>query len=115
MQIVHKRTSNSSLIVYLFCETANDYYQINNKMFTHSEYDTPWSDFLNVLEKEKEYFKHWGQENMVGNQTVIVSLTFINVKQHQELIAEIDKYFNEYSWENVYAITFCPIKDIKSL
>jgi hypothetical protein len=112
MKSVYNRTPQSSLIVYLFCVTAHDHYKISEKIHTHSEYDTEWANLLYYLSAEKGYFEHWYQETMVGHESIILSLTFTKVSNYQELITEIDKYLNKYSWENVDTIKSCPIKDI---
>lgn len=112
MKLVYNRTPQSSLVVYLFCETARDHYKISEKIHTHSEYDTEWSNLMDILGGETKYFEHWYQETMIGHENVIISLTFTKVHLHQELITEIDKYLNKYSWGNVDTIKSCPIKDI---
>jgi len=104
--------------MYIEMHTAADYKEIDDKLHTHSEYDSEWSDKLRQWE-EKEYFKHCSISRFKGDTAIIIILHFMNSKDKlEEFIVELYKYFNMDSslYNETYAYInytkFTHIKDI---
>ena len=117
MNITYKMDS-FHLSMYIEMHTAADYEEIDNKLHTHSEYDSEWSDKLREWE-QKEYFKHCITSRFKGDTAIIIILHFMNSKDKlEEFIVELYKYFNmdSSSYNENYAYInytkFTHIKDI---
>ena len=117
MNITYKMDS-FHLSMYIEMHTAADYKEIDDKLHTHSEYDSEWSDKLREWE-EKEYFKSCGTSRFKGDTAIIIILYFQDSKDKlEEFIVELYKYFNMDSspYNETYAYInytkFINIKDI---
>ena len=70
MNTTYKTDGQSSLHMYIECTSAAEHCNINDKMYTHSEFDTLWDSTLGEW-YEKGYYKHYHFEVLKGNSTVM--------------------------------------------
>ena len=114
MEITYKTDSQSNLVMTIKVHTATDYKKVDDKMYTHSEYEAEWDCKLGEW-KQKEYWEHYHIEILQGRQKVIFILQFVGGRyKAKELIAEIENYFNEESrsFDFINYTKSTPIKDI---
>lgn len=105
MKLFFDMTAYGELKAYIQMCTAADMHKVDDKMHTHSEYDTPWSDKLNEW-KDAEYYKDYWMESMVGRSEVIWLLRFVNCNGYDKLMKEIVKYFDEDMADSTYCIKY---------
>jgi len=91
MKIIYDKDLSGNLAVYIHCKTAGDYYDINNKMYVHSEYDTEWDQLMARL-VELKYFNHYDKQELKSAGNVIILLEFISCSQKDMLIKELNVY-----------------------
>ena len=114
MNTTYKTDGQSSLHMYIECTSAAEHCNINDKMYTHSEFDTLWDSTLGEW-YEKGYYKHYHFEVLKGNSTVMFKLEFIDGRKNAKaFITELDKYFDENarSWDIVDFISSKAVKDL---
>lgn len=93
MKLIFEKCSSGALVVYIHCISAKQQHVVGEKLFQHSEYTTKW-DALCDEWIEKKWFKFVNKEELVGRDSVITSLTFIDGR-NDDLIKELSKYFEE--------------------
>jgi hypothetical protein len=97
MNITYKTDYNSSLYVYIEVDTAADYKKVDDKLYTHSEYEAEWDCKLGEW-RQKEYYEHLHMDVLQGRQKVMIILHFVGARfKAKEFIPEIENYFNEES------------------
>jgi len=96
MKIIFEKTINTSLLVNIHLDSASNHSKISDKLFTHSEYDTAWSNHLSEW-KDAGYFIHFRQEKLVGEIKVIIILDFIGTDSEKldEFINKISTYLGD--------------------
>jgi hypothetical protein len=104
MKIIFDKTLSGDLVVYVHCTAAADQHKFEKKLFTHSEYMSEWDAKLDEW-LQKEYYKHYLQETLVGRETVITTLTFINGR-NDDLIKELSSYLEESKLYGYYLIEY---------
>ncbi len=97
MNITYKTDYQSSLYVYIEVDTAADYKKVDDKLHTHSEYETEWDCKVGEW-RQKEYYNEFHMDVLEGRQKVMIVLQFVGARfKAKEFIPEIESYFNEYS------------------
>ena len=103
--IYEKRWSDRSLAVYYTARTAKEYATVNNKLYTHTEYNTEWHkktyDWMTA-----GYFKYVTTEEFMGNDHCIFKITFLEVNLSEEFIKDFDIYMNGYTFGSVYSVEY---------
>jgi hypothetical protein len=95
MQIIFNQSPSQTLYVYIHCTTAGEQFSISQKMHTHSEYDTKWSNILAEW-RHKEYYKYCIEKELHSRNDVITILEFTH-SNSEDLIKEVCSYFqSEY-------------------
>jgi hypothetical protein len=114
MEITYKTDSQSNLVMTIKVHTATDYKKVDDKLYTHSEYDAEWDNKL-CQWREKEYFERDHIERYEGRQSVIFELTFSSGRaKRKEFIQELNEYFDEYA-RSFDTIDYVERKSIKDL
>lgn len=93
MKVIFEKCSNGDLLVYIHCTTAVEQVNLDKKIFTHSEYTTKWDSMLQEWSK-KDYYKYFIPEGLIGSNTVITTLTFVNGR-NDNFIKELSAYFED--------------------
>ena len=92
MNIIFEKLPSGNMYVYIHCASAGEQMRISERMHTHSEYDTKWSQLLSEW-LAKGYYKHYLTETMSSRNTVITLLEFINSRDDnfiKELLDHLD-------------------------
>ena len=114
MEITYKTDYHSSLYAYIEVDSAADYKKVDDKLYTHSEYDAEWDNKL-FQWREKEYFERDHIERYEGRENVIFELMFSNGRaKRKEFIQELNEYFDEYA-RSFDTINYVERKSIKDL
>ena len=114
MNITYKTDYQSNLFMYIEVESAADYKKIDDKLYTHSEYEAEW-DNKQCEWTEKKYFSHLNTERLQGYTKVIFILQFADCRANRkEFIQELNKYFDNdaRSFDSIYYVERKYIKDL---
>jgi hypothetical protein len=90
MQIIFNQSPSQDLYVYIHCTTAGEQFSLSQKMHTHSEYDTKWSNLLEEWRK-KEYYKYCIEKELSSRNDVVTILQFTNCRS-EDFIQELCTY-----------------------
>ena len=111
MSITFKKTSQGELKVYIEVESAAEHKNIEDKLYTHSEYSTDYEHKLSDW-NDKKYYIHYIKEVLQGHKSVIFILLFTDVDNIHEFITELNKYFDKYPSEYAMCVNHMLITDI---
>lgn len=103
MNLFFETTYQNDLIVYVGFESAVDYHNFREKIHTHSEYDTKFSNILSEWLK-KGYYGHFFEEALIGHSTILYKFRFTGERasSSKEFIKDIQTYFDVYSPSTSY-------------
>lgn len=93
MDVIFKKCSSSALLVYIHCTTAAQQDKLESKLFRHSEYDTKWDQLCDEW-IGKKYFEYVNREKLLGVNSVITVLTFIDGR-NDDFIKELSLYLED--------------------
>ncbi len=93
MEVIFKKCSSGQLVVYIQCITAVQQFKLDKKLFSHSEYTSKWDELCDEW-IEKKYFKYVNKEQLVGYNSIITTLTFIDGRC-DELIKALTIYLED--------------------
>jgi len=93
MEVIFKKSSSGSLVVYIHCITAAQQDRLQSKLFRHSEYDSKWDQLCDEW-IEKKYFNYVNREKLLGVNSVSTILTFIDGR-NDEFIKELSMYLED--------------------
>ena len=114
MDITYKTDYQSNLFMYIEVESASDYKKIDDKLYTHSEYDDKWDSKLGEW-KQKDYYGYFHTDRLQGNRKVIFILQFTDGRaKRKEFIQELNEYFDENA-RSFDTIDYVERKSIKDL
>ena len=99
MKLIFEQSISGSTYLYIHCSSAGDQLRISEKLHTHSEYNTKWSDLLEEW-REKGYYKYYSINQMSSRSDVITLLEFTNSRD-DEFMRELNKYL-EYETAGGY-------------
>ena len=116
MDITYKTDYHSNLYMYIEVDSAADYKKIDDKLYTHSEYETEWHCKLAEW-YEKGYAKDCLIDVLEGRTKVMIILQFVGARfKAKEFIPELEKHFNhEYRSLDVTSVYYTELKSIESL
>ncbi len=92
MTVIFDRLMNGCMRVYIHTFSAVDQAKFTNKLYSHSEYDTNWSRKISEW-IDKSYCKDYIKEDMIGRDSCITVLTFIDISSTTDFIQELNGYF----------------------
>lgn len=93
MKVIIEKSPSADLYVYIVCTSAVDQTHLENKLRSHSEYDTMWDKLLDEW-CMKEWYKYYNAERLIGRNTVITLLKFTNGRS-EDLIKALSQYLEE--------------------
>ncbi len=96
--------------VFIDLKTAADYRRMFDKLFTHDEYSTDWSNFVGEAEKVSPMLNII-REDLVGVDKVVITLTFVNADD-KDLIYKVNDYLHGTTGES--HINLAVLSKIKS-
>lgn len=113
MRILFDPTTATSVTnVYIHCESAYDFYDVDKKTCTDHFHDTEWSSKIKEW-RDKGYVHNWDMQTMPGRTGVIVLLSFIGGFTPSEFIREVNEYFLGYDSHGVYKVDFKSVYEIE--
>ena len=114
MNITYKTDYQSNLFMYIEVNTAVEYKKIDDKLYTHSEYEAEWDCKLGEW-KQKDYYSYFHTERLQGHRKVIFILQFTDGRaKRKEFIQELNEYFDENA-RSFDTIDYVERKSIKDL
>jgi hypothetical protein len=92
MTIIFDILPSGKMRMYIHTFSAADQANLNQKLHTHSEYDTTWSNKISKWIDES-YFVNVNREDMIGFDTCITVLTFYSITpNYYDFIRDINSY-----------------------
>jgi len=114
MNITYKTDYQSNLFIYIEVNTAVEYKKIDDKLYTHSEYEADWDCKLGEW-KQKDYYGYFHTDRLQGHTKVIIILQFTDGRaKRKEFIQELNEYFDENA-RSFDTIDYVERKSIKDL
>ena len=92
MTIIFDILPSGKMRMYIHTFSAADQANLNQKLHTHFEYDTTWSNKISKWIDES-YFVNYDREDMFGHETCITVLTFYSITpNYYDFIRDINSY-----------------------